>query len=83
MWKFNPPGAPRFGGIGERLVRSCNKEMTAVLDVRSPSDDFLITTMCLVEQTLKSRPLTSVKHPKPTLWFVYLADSFHITLKCH
>ena len=59
-WKFNPPGAPHFGGIWERLVRSCKKAMIAVLDGRSLTDDVLITTMCLVEQTLNARPLTSV-----------------------
>ena len=59
-WKFNPPGAPHFGGIWERLVRSCKKAMIAVLDGRSLTDDILITTMCLVEQTLIARPLTSV-----------------------
>ena len=59
-WKFIPPGAPQFGGICERLVRSCKKAMMAVLDGRSLTDDVLITTMCLVEQTLNARPLTSV-----------------------
>ena len=34
--------------------------MKAVLDGRSLTDDVLITTMCLVEQTLNARPLTSV-----------------------
>ena len=59
-WKFNPPGAPHFGGIWERLVRSCKKAMIAVLDGRSLTDDVLITTMCLGKQTLNARPLTSV-----------------------
>ena len=34
--------------------------MIAVLDGRSLTDDVLITTLCLVEQTLNARPLTSV-----------------------
>ena len=59
-WKFNPPGAPHFGGIWKRLVRSCNKAMIAVLDGRSLTDDVLKTTIGLVEQTLNARPLTSV-----------------------
>ena len=33
--------------------------MIAVLDGQSLTDDVLITTMCLVEQTLNARPLTS------------------------
>ena len=63
-WKFNPPEAPCFGGIWKRLVRSCKKAMIAVLDGRSFTDDVLITTMCLVEQTLNARPLTWAKEAK-------------------
>ena len=59
-WKFNPPAAPHFGGVWERLVRSCKKAMYAVLGNRSVTEDFLSTTMCIVEQTLNSRPLTPV-----------------------
>ena len=60
VWKFNPPGAPHFGGIWERLVQSCKKVMIAILDNRSRIDEVLSTTMCLVEQTLNARPLTAV-----------------------
>ena len=59
-WKFNPPAAPHFGGVWERLVRSCKKAMYAVLGNRSVTEDVLSTTMCLVEQTLNARPLTPV-----------------------
>ena len=59
-WKFIPPAALQFGGVPERLVRSRKKAMFAVLGYRSITEDFLSTTMCLVEQTLNSRPLTQV-----------------------
>ena len=59
-WKFNPPAAPHFGGVWKRLLRSCKKAMYAVLGNRSVAEDFLSTTMCIVEQTLNARPLTSV-----------------------
>ena len=60
FWKINPPGAPHFGGIWERLVQCCKKVMIAILDNRSPTDEVLITTMCLVDQTLNARTLTAV-----------------------
>ena len=59
-WKFNPPAAPHFGGVWERLVRSGKKAMYAVLGNRSVTEDVLSTTMCIVEQTLNARPLTPV-----------------------
>ena len=59
-WKFNPPAAPNFVGVWERLVRSCKKAMYAVLGNRSVTEDALSTTTCLVEQTLNARPLTPV-----------------------
>ena len=60
VWKFNPPGAPHFGGIWEKLVQSCKKVMIAILDNRSLTDEVLSTTMCLVEQTLNAIPLTAL-----------------------
>ena len=59
-WKFNPPAAPHFGGVWERLAGSCKKAMYAVLGNPSVTEDVLSTTMCLVEQTLNARPLTQV-----------------------
>ena len=42
------------------MVRSCKKAMMAIVGNRTLTDDVLFTTMCLVEQILNSRPLTSV-----------------------
>ena len=47
-WKFNQPAAPHFGGVWERLVRSCKKAMYAVLGNRSVTEDVLATKMCFV-----------------------------------
>ena len=70
VWKFNPPGAPHFCGIWERLVRSCKKVMIAVLDSRGHTEEVLSTTMCLVEQTLNARPLTAVSDDPHTNSFL-------------
>ena len=67
VWKFNPPGAPHFGGIWERLVQSCKKVMIAILDNRSLTDEVLSRTTCLVEQILNARPLTAVSDDQEDL----------------
>ena len=59
-WKFNPPGAPDFGGVWERMVRSCKKTMVSVVGNRTLTYDVLSITMCLVKQILSSRPLSIV-----------------------
>ena len=66
-WKFKDPGGSHFGGVWERLVRSCKKVMMAIVKNRTLTDDVLSTTMCLVEQILNSRPLTSLSDA-PDVW---------------
>ena len=55
-WKFNPPSAPRHGGVWERLVRSFKLTFYAKLGNRRLTDEILTTLFCLVEQSLKARP---------------------------
>ena len=59
-WHFNPPAAPHFGGIWERLVRSCKRAMKTVLRNQLLTDETLITVMSEVESLLNSCPLTNV-----------------------
>ena len=61
-WSMNPPGAPHFGGVWERLVKSCKRAMVAVLVGRSMSDEVLTTKTCFFEQTLNARPLTAASN---------------------
>ena len=49
-----------FGRVWERLVTSCRKGSYTVLGDKSVPEDALSTTMCIVEQTLKARPMTPV-----------------------
>ena len=50
VWKFNPPGAPHFGGVWERLVRSCKRSMFAILGNRRLTDEVLLTVTSLVDK---------------------------------
>ena len=60
VWKLNPPGAQKFGGIWERLVHTCKKAMIAILGNRRLTWVMLKTTMSSVDQTLNARPLAPV-----------------------
>ena len=63
-WRFNPPSAPHQGDIWERLVRSFKRVLYTILGTRRLTDEVLITTFCLVEYALNSRPLAPVSaHP--------------------
>ena len=58
---FNSSAAIHFGGVWERLVRSCKKANYAVLGNRLVTEDVLSTTICSVEQTLNARPLSQFR----------------------
>ena len=61
QWFFNPPSAPHFGGVWERLVKSAKKALKITLNSQLVSDETLLTLMAEVE----SRPLTHVSvNPK-------------------
>ena len=57
-WRFNPPGAPHFGGAQEVMVKVAKKATYAVIRDRDVTDEELITVFAGVESLLISRPLT-------------------------
>ena len=56
--KCNPPGAPHFVEIWEKMICSCKKAMFAILGNRRLTLPVMAATVCLVEQTLHARPMT-------------------------
>ena len=57
-WRFNPPGAPHFGGAHEVMMKAAKKATNAVVRDRDVNDEELITVFAGVESLLNSRPLT-------------------------
>jgi hypothetical protein len=57
-WYFNPPAAPHFGGVWERMVRAAKTALNAVLGNQRLTDEILLTALILVENILNSRNLT-------------------------
>ena len=58
QWKFNPPSAPHFGGVWERLIRSTKTILRTILGTQCVGSDTLNTLLTEVEAILNSRPLT-------------------------
>ncbi|XP_076660747.1 uncharacterized protein LOC143364135 [Halictus rubicundus] len=59
-WKFNPAGAPHFGGIWEAAVRSVKHHLRRVVGDLPYTFEELATFLCQVEACLNSRPLQAL-----------------------
>ncbi|XP_057377943.1 uncharacterized protein LOC130699905 [Daphnia carinata] len=57
-WHFSPPSAPHFGGVWERLVRSCKDALRAILGQQTVKEETFATVVIEVEAPLNDRPLT-------------------------
>jgi hypothetical protein len=59
-WRFNPPGAPHFGGLWEAGVKSVKHHLHRVLGPSCPTYEELSTLIIQNEACLNSRPLTAI-----------------------
>ena len=59
-WQFNPPEAPHFGGVFERMIQSAKRAIYAILKEADVNDEELQTVFTGAESLLNSRPLTMV-----------------------
>ena len=59
-WQFNPPEAPHFGGVFERMIKSAKRAIYAILNEADVNDKELQTVFTGAESLLNSRPLTTV-----------------------
>ena len=60
VWKLNPPAAPHFGGIWERLVQIFKSSLYKVIGSRTLTGEISCTVTCEIEANMNSRPLTNV-----------------------
>ena len=60
IWKFNHPSSPWMGGSWESIVKITKKCLKFVTKERPVYEDSLVTFLAEVENTLNSRPLTSL-----------------------
>ncbi|XP_036000189.1 uncharacterized protein LOC118564903 [Fundulus heteroclitus] len=68
-FKFNPPGAPHFGGVWEREIRSVKTALYATVGAQPLPEEVLRTVLVEVEGILNSKPLgyvsSSIADPDP------------------
>ena len=57
-WRFNPPGAPHFGGLWKAAVRSAKYHLKRVVGETILTYEEFATLLCQVEACMNSRPLT-------------------------
>jgi transposase InsO family protein len=57
-WIFNPPHAPHFAGVWERLIKDVKRALKAILKGSLVTNHVLQTVFAEVESILNSRPLT-------------------------
>ena len=57
-WNFQPPLAPHFSGVHERMIRSAKRAIYLELAGREVNDEELTSIFTGVEGLLNSRPLT-------------------------
>ena len=55
---FNPPFAPRFGGVQESIIKSAKKAFDAIIGNADITDEELMTAMIGAEALINSRLLT-------------------------
>ncbi|XP_046478628.1 uncharacterized protein [Neodiprion pinetum] len=56
-WKFNPPGAPHFGGKWEAAVKSIKFHLTRTIGEHLMTYEQLTTVLTQIEAVVNSRPL--------------------------
>ncbi|XP_075241602.1 uncharacterized protein LOC142336577 [Convolutriloba macropyga] len=60
QWTFNPPLAPHFGGVRERLIQTAKRSLLMVLGSRKLTLSVFQTVVAEGEAILNSRPLNHV-----------------------
>ena len=57
-WHWNPPAAPHFGGVFERMIRLVKQAVNADLGNADVNDEEFQTVFTGVESLMNSRPLS-------------------------
>ena len=81
---LNPPFAPHFGGVWERMIQTAKRTLLIILGSKKLTLDFFQTILTETELMLNSRPLTHVANQPDNEFFnpiiFYFTDRTQI---CH